>query len=348
MRLSVIIPSRNEGAWLVATVRSIRENESPDIEIVHVDDASTTPEPDLSKWDVKEIRLPRRLGAARARAYGMLEAREDSDALITVDSHELFGPGDALAALLEETERFKTLKALVKDYTPSPWEAAVHLAPNKIERLAEIAVEHDALAYMGPCRQGCATINWEGGLLRVGWLARFEKPPVIETAAPFGGNYCFSRNALERIGGYPQLPGYFGFEEETLALLCAAHRVPIVCATELSPWHLYRSQGVDPIPRPYTTPESRELDNLAAVYRLSFGEEMWQSRWRKTLATEKLRGRRTTVPEHVLRAVETDEFTAYRDAIQKDFILRDEALLEELERRMAADQERRDALNQGG
>ena len=43
--MTVVIPSRNEGDWLVRTVRSIRENESADTEIIHVDDASTLPEP---------------------------------------------------------------------------------------------------------------------------------------------------------------------------------------------------------------------------------------------------------------------------------------------------------------
>ena len=140
------------------------------------------------------------------------------------------------------------------------------------------------------------------------------------------------------------MPGYFGYEEEILAILAAAHVIPILCATELSPWHVYRSQGVDPIPRPYSTPEDREMDNLAGVYRIAFGEEMWQSRWRPTLAEKTLPGRRFPVPEYVLRSVETPNFTAYRDTVQEDFQLRDEALLEELERRMAADQQRLAAL----
>ena len=349
VRMTVVIPSRNEGDWLVRTVRSIRENESADTEIIHVDDASTLPEPDLSQYDVKQIRLQRREGAARARARGMLAARPESGAIVTCDSHELFGPADALAAFLEEIERFKTIGAIKsKDYSPSMWEAKVHMAPNKLQTLANIAVANNGIAYCGPCRQGAASIYWRGGLLRVGWLARIKEPAVIQTAGAFGGLYVYARDAFEQMGGYPQLPGYFGFEEEATALLAAGCRVPILCATEISHWHVFRSQGADPIPCPYQTPEDRQLDNLAAVYRLAFGEKMWQSRWRKVLATETLPGRARPVPEYALQSVETPAFTAYRDAVQERMELHDEALLDELERRMGADRERKEAMEQGG
>jgi hypothetical protein len=164
-------------------------------------------------------------------------------------------------------------------------------------------------------------------------------PDVLETAAMNGGCYFGSRRAWERIGGYPQLPGYFGFEEETLALIAAAHKIKILCACQMSPWHLYRGQGIDPVPRPYVTSSDKELENLAAVYRIAFSERMWHDVWRERLMKCQLPGRNSSVPLWVIGEVEQNEaLTAYRDDLQKDFILHDEELLSELDARRLADE----------
>ncbi|MFA4972291.1 MAG: glycosyltransferase [bacterium] len=340
IRAGVVIPSRNEGDWLRRTAESVRDTVPPSWDIWHVDDASERPEPDLSDLNVRECPQPRRIGAARARAVGIYNALQDPSVqgAVTCDSHMLFGAGEALGALIEENQRFVTHKALPKDYTPPMWEAQVHVAEDKLLRLMQVAVEHDCFAYLSPCRQGPATLNVENGLYRARYtLARGPMPAELPTAAFNGGCYAGSRNAWESIGGYPQLPGHFGFEEEILSLLAAAHQIPIVCLTQISPWHLFRSQGTDPIPCPYSTSEDRELDNLAAVYRLAFPEDMWQLRWRNTLAKNILPGRVRPVPEYILREVEKPEFTAYRNMVQEGFALRGDALIAELDAKRAAD-----------
>ncbi len=338
MRLSVIIPSRNEGDWLVRTVKSIlHAEEGTDMAIIHVDDASSPPEPDMTSLGVKQIRLPRRRGASMARALGMFEA--DGDAIFTCDAHCLFSPGDSLAALIEENQRFVGLGALPPNYNPPAWQVKASLEERKISRLGEMCIQNESLGYMGPCRMGAATLRQHESLFRVGWLGHVNSSPIAYTAAPFGGNYMFSRHALEVMGGYPQLGGYFGFEEEAVALLAAGKGLKILCATELSPWHVYRSQGIDPIPCPHSSPEDKQLENLAGVYRLAFGERMWQDFWRPTLASTTLRGRAIPIPEYVLRMVESPEFTEYRDAVQENFLFRDESLVEEVKKRSLADQQ---------
>ena len=128
-----------------------------------------------------------------------------------------------------------------------------------------------------------------------------------------------------------------GFEEEALALLAIAHNLPILCITNSSPWHVFRGQGCDPIPAPYSQAEDRYLVNLAAVYRLCFDEKMWRERWRPLLAAHKLETQSAPVPEFVLREVESEGFTAYRDAMQATFDLSSEEILAELERRRGVD-----------
>lgn len=364
-KTSVIVPSLNEGDWLLRTVRSIRWHTPKDWQIVHVDDASEQPEPDLSKYRVKEVSLPKRRGTAIARAVGFLESDPDSLALGTVDSHMLFGPGDALAGLVEELQRFQTIEekmidelraryekdgdtqslSLIKDKSAcvrnaSVWEAGVHIEPDKLGRLAQIAVDNDCFAYMTPCRMGPASIYWQGGLLRVKYMGkRGGLPEANPSAAVNGGCYFGSRHAWERIGGYPQLSGHFGFEEEILALLAAAFKIPILCATEMSPWHVFRGQGMDVIPKPYDTAEDKQVENLAGVYRIAFSERYWQERWRVTLAEQTLPGRNGPVPEWVLCDVEqNDALTQYRDELQADFVLHDEELIAELDARRLADE----------
>lgn len=350
MEAAIVIPSLNEGEWLERTVKSIRENEDPNLHILHINDASEKEEPNLLKWDVKQVTNKVRLGAARARAVGMLTAYEtwpDIKGIMTLDGHQLYGSGDALAALVEEGQRFQNFDG--HERHPTPWECQVHLFPKKITTLLQTAIDYDCITYMGPCRMGPSTIRWQDELLRVGYLSGGDFPrtekicndnPLLETAAINGGNYAFSLNAFDKIGGYPQLLGLFGFEEETISLLATALKIPMICLTGASPWHLFRSQGVDPIPRPYTTSEAGELANLASVYRLCFSESMWQSRWRNVLKTKTLYGRNHTVPEGVLQSVESKEFTAYRDSLQQDFILQDEQLLAELKRKQDIDQHR--------
>ena len=339
MRISVTIPSLNEGAWLHRTVRSIRRSESPDMEVIHVDDASTRPEPDLSEFNIKEIHCAKRQGAARARAIGIIEGvKGGADVLGTVDSHMLFGAGDALCGLVEEQQRFQTIDGQVRP--PIMWEAGVCIEPNKISRLAQLAYDHNCFTYMTPCRMGGASIYEDRGFYRVRYTQQRDTvKDVQESAAMNGGCYFGSREAWEKIGGYPQLPGHFGFEEEVLALLAAATKTPILLAGNLSPWHLFRSQGVDPVKCPYTTSEPKELENLAAVYRMPFSERYWREHWRPLLKSTPAPGRNTPCPEYVLKAVETPEFTAYCDDLQKDFVLHDEEILAELNTRMARDRE---------
>jgi len=353
MKIGVVVPSLNERDWLVRTIRSIRETTPPGTEIVHVDDASSPPEPDLSRWDVRQLRLPERFGAARARAYGMFHLESDWDVAFTCDAHCLYGEGEAVAELLAEQQKGLNSGARSPDHRHSEWELAVHMEPNKIERTCKLALDHHGLSYCGPARQGCATVYYQdSGMLRVRFHGVPRRDTDAESTEPhqhtagiFGGNYAMERTAFERMGGYPQLPGHFGFEEEFLSLVACAHKIPIVCASLISPWHQFRGQGwlnkegrvVDVVHAPYQTTEDMQLLNLAAVYRLCFSERMWQERWRPLLKTRLLDGRHLTVPERVLRDCERPEVTAYRDALQENFVLRDEELLGELDRRIALD-----------
>jgi hypothetical protein len=130
-------------------------------------------------------------------------------------------------------------------------------------------------------------------------------------------------------------------------MLCAALGIRILAHTGLSPWHQYRGQGFDPVPYPYTKIEDRIWVNWAAAYRLCWPEEMYQQRWKPLIraypAAKAVDHRKMgyaipdpgPFPEHVFEEVESAAFTSYRDEGQEKFRFRGEALLKELERKIA-------------
>jgi len=90
LRISVVIPARNDGSRLKRTIKSIVSNacSKTDLEIIVVDDASRTPiqlEHRNNEFSIKFVRSKKRLGVPRSRNLGARMAT--GDVLFMTDSH---------------------------------------------------------------------------------------------------------------------------------------------------------------------------------------------------------------------------------------------------------------------
>jgi hypothetical protein len=334
--ISVVIASLNEKENLVATVASVK-GDCPEAEIIVVDDASTLPEP------VFAIRNPRRIGGPRSRRLGALRA--GGEVLIFLDAHN--------ALDWESACWFAKRYPEIGPIRPEFKEALDR--PHKLRTLAAAAIEHRAIVYGGcmfSCGRAGACLVPENGLIGGRWMQRRPDLPKLElwpTSLLMGAFYAIPRTILDEFGGWPALPNWHGSQELAVALLAAAHQVPILFHQGVALWHLFRGKktGVNP---PFAMPEWGAQLGYAAAWRLVLDDAHWKDYRARLQAGQGPHGK---VPEHILAQVEKEEFNRYRADVQSRFKLGSDELLAELERRMNADREARvqgaedKVLNQG-
>ncbi|MFL6696771.1 MAG: glycosyltransferase [Vitreoscilla sp.] len=99
--ISVVIPCFNAARYIASAIRSVLDQQWPDLEIIVVDDGSTDGSADLVATTFPQVRLIRQAnaGAAHARNRGILEARGTWIAFIDADDLWLPGKLSAQAAL---------------------------------------------------------------------------------------------------------------------------------------------------------------------------------------------------------------------------------------------------------
>jgi len=326
-KISVVIASLNEAENLIATVASVKAD-CPEAEIIVVDDASPKPEP------ISAIRNPVRLGGPRSRRLGGLRAT--GDVVIFLDAHNALD-WETACWFARRYPEIGPIKPQFKEALDKP---------NKLRVLAAAAMENNAIVY-GGCmfstgRAGASLVH-EKGMLGARWIVRRKDLPPLElwpTSLLMGAFYAIPRTILaDKFGGWPALPNYHGAQELAVALLAAAHQVPILFHSNVALWHLFR--GYKP---GYVKPTfDMSMENgawlgYAAAWRLVLDDAHWKD-YRARMAAGN--GPHGEIPEHVLAQVETEEFTRYRKDAQSRFKLNSDELLAELERRIAADRDMR-------
>lgn len=92
IRFSVVIPSHNRSAWLVAALESVFAQTEPAFEIIVADDGSTDDTPDvLRKYEGRvKVLTQRNAGPSAARNLGIAAATGDYIAFL--DSDDLWFP----------------------------------------------------------------------------------------------------------------------------------------------------------------------------------------------------------------------------------------------------------------
>jgi GT2 family glycosyltransferase len=215
---TVVIISRDEGAWLTATTDRLRATAPPETEIIVVDDhsrdASTLPL--AGRDDVTLIRATHRLGIAGARNLGAERAR--GQLLVFSDAHVDPSPG---------------------------WLAALTSA------LAEpdVAAAGPALTHYRDRSHRVHGLTFAGPELNVSWLADEQRDTPFDVPLLPGCFLAVRREVFEAVGGFDA--GMTGYGAEDLELCLRLWRTGYRCVSvpQAVVAHRFRRLGSPPIDR---------------------------------------------------------------------------------------------------
>lgn len=117
-KISVIVPVRNAPDLIRSCVKRIQKSDYPDYELIVVDDASTDNTPEvLEELGVRVLRLDQQSGPARARNYGVKEAR--GEYVFFIDADVWVYP-DTIRKVVKHFESRPEVDALFGSYDVHP------------------------------------------------------------------------------------------------------------------------------------------------------------------------------------------------------------------------------------
>ncbi len=243
IRLSVIITAYNEGAEVLRTVQSVRDNTQSDHEIIVVDDGSTDGSClALDGLGARVIRHPERVGVAHARDVGTRAAVGDVFAYL--DAHQRVDPGC-------------------------------------LDRCAEIAALYGAIV-CPPCRPlnrryavgygACFRLCPERGIFSS--HLRIDRPSqeITRISGLRSPGYVIPRSAYKRVVWITGLRGW-GATDYCLALKAFFADVDILLANVGGTSHLFRKRI------PYETTWEGVWRNHALIARVCFDDRTWRRYW---------------------------------------------------------------------
>ena len=223
MLISIIIASKNEGAYLKRTINSINQAKtSLDYEVIAVDDASVDDSCEFllkEDADYKNIKLIKAGGIGIAPARNLGAAKASGDIFIFMDAHNEVDDSwlDILLAPLLRGEA----------HGASP---AFRSLKDSLPEFMLIATAGDSLA----CGRTFKTLNESGWIYHGG-----PCPGIIESPILAGACTAVTREAFEMVGGYdPGLSGY-GYDEEELSLKLWMYGFRLLAVPETCVRHLY-------------------------------------------------------------------------------------------------------------
>lgn len=206
---SLILPVCNQGDWTLRTIESARESgltEGTPHEIIVVDDQSTDGGCHNLPKDVLVVRTKTRLGVSKARRLAMTFAK--GDVIVFSDPHCGFSK-DSLTKLI--------------NLARVNW--AVFQPPTKRS-------------------QESKRTAWGGKFVRnERGVALGNASQGQQTLALINTIYAMRRDVHDRIGGWPELPGCWGYSEQAMSMAVWYAGVPIVC-TDSEPC-IHYNQHID-------------------------------------------------------------------------------------------------------
>lgn len=246
--VSFITPVCNQGDEARLTIASAKEAIATlPHEVIVVDDHSIDGSCHAMPRDVLIVRTERREGVSSARRCGFAQSR--GDVLIWSDPHCRF-PSGSLYHLVQSA---------------SAQEAVIQ------PRI--VPVEH-ARARHG----GRLTLGQHGVRVARAWRRPAPCPGLLGTI------YVMQRKVYERLGGWPKLPGVWGYSEEAMSLMAWYLGVPIVVDSRFICIHkAYRPNKR----RPYDL-QLRDRASNAHFVHAAFFPQYYTVFWRPRL--EKLYG----------------------------------------------------------
>ena len=245
MKISVIMAACNQGNFLQETVVSLQEGLQgcKDWEIIIIDDQSTDGCCDkVEQTDrIKVHRPDTKLGVIHARH--LAGSMTTGDVIMTTDTH-CYYPRRSIWRIANWTVR----------------QRAIFLPKVRLERGPD--------AYHTVC--GGKIVISDRGL-------RMDRPTTVrQWPALFGSIYIMSREVWETMGGWVQLPGYWGGEEVLNTILAYRFGIPIVVLDHHECTHRkYREHGVYPFDLPAHHPCEIAHFIHAACFPDTY-EEVWK------------------------------------------------------------------------
>lgn len=241
--VSVIIPVCNQGDHARRTVESVREGigDLPH-EIILVDDQSTDGCCHGMPRDILVLRTQWRAGVSSARRLGFSHSR--GDVIIWSDPHCSYPPG-SLRQLAEAASR---QEAILQPKTVS--------RPGTRERF------------------GGRLVNSERGLRVAPALREPAKYPAL-----MGTIYALRRTVYERMGGWPSLPGVWGYSEQALTLMSWFLDIPVVVDHRFTCVHLEYQKNRR---FPFSVSQTDWAGNAHYVHA-AFFPESYRDYWRPIL-----------------------------------------------------------------
>lgn len=192
--ISVILPCCNQGNWVRHTVEQVRKSMGQaEHEIVIVDDQSVDKCCHGLPPDVLIVRPDQRLGVSGARRHAIHFTK--GDILLFADPHCSFPDG-------------------------------------ALPQLAELARRNWAVVQPPTVRHlGSTNIAWGGRIVRNERGVALGNGRIGERhSALINTIYCLRRDVYDWLGGWPHLPGCWGYSEQAMSLLCWFSGVPAIVA----------------------------------------------------------------------------------------------------------------------
>ncbi len=269
-KVSVITAACNQGDWVRKTVPRIRESlDGLEHEIIVVDDQSEDGCCHGLDRDVLVARSHHRLGVSGARRLGY--EKTEGDVIVYTDPHCEY-PDAALARLVRA----------VLDGEAAIYQPRTRHRPDSDRTYlgAKLQVEDRGLV-----------------------TAPVQDKPALFPAL-YNTIYAMRRDTHERLGGWPLLPGVWGYSEQALTLTAWLYAVPIFVADCLGIHHLYQKDRQFP----YTVP-ARDFGRNAFYVHAGLMPETYPIYWRRILIDR--------FGEECEEAIKPRDFRVWRDHVKK-------------------------------
>jgi len=252
----VIMPARNEGEWPRKTVENFRAAKAPGTDLVFavVDEANEDDsvaclrgEPDVVY--LSSLKEPTGQGIARSRAVVATRHLEPR-AYLSIDAHMGMATPEGVERLVLTAEE---TGGVVQSW-------------NGVLTTGVIQARRGATWKMLK-RNGYIKPDTENDY-------RIEPGPLLDVDVLAGACYAFTPATFDRLGGFGESFGYYGFFERDLAVNCRFLGIPQLCDGRVISLHHYR------VARPYAMGGVWRVRGMVQCWRSKFRPEVWDRVWR--------------------------------------------------------------------
>ena len=251
-RIICIIPVRNEGVEIVRTIRDLRASkaEGTDLHFAVVDDASNDKCCDILS-NARDITVfvnkePRGQGVARTLGVTMFRG---ADAYVSLDAHMRMETKFGLETLALDAQETGGIVGCLSGNLANG--KNFYGAGSKWHNSTEGGIMNFAS-------------NWCYGRPQ-------DNPPRLQEAQLLSGQcYVFTEATFDKLGGFGESHGLYGFFERDLSINAYFKGIPVNVNTQVQSWHWYRRN------RPYHQTGQYRWWGYIQCLRSMFRPDIWE------------------------------------------------------------------------